>query len=152
MKQRPPFREKAAKGLTLLEVVVVLFIFALLLIPTLTVVHRCQQSFALENATRQVLAALEMARAAALNERREFQVVFSESSFAIYRLGKERIEKIYKLPEHVLIAEKTEGFDPVIFRPDGTCSQAGHLILRHERTGQEQKLVLYNLTGKCLRR
>ncbi|MCM8768744.1 MAG: GspH/FimT family protein [Candidatus Omnitrophica bacterium] len=147
---RAPKKPARKTGLTILESVLILFIFSLLLVPTGTVFHRSFQSFSLETGAKQLVAALELARASALHERKEFQVVFTKNSFAIYREGKERLEKVYRLPKHVQVVEKTEGFDPVVFRPDGTSSQAGHLILRHERTGQEKRLVLYNLSGRCL--
>ncbi len=143
-------KRKAGKGITILEVMVVLFIFSLLLVPTLTVFHKSQQKFALESGVKEILAVLEMARASALHERKNFQVVFGESSFAVYREGKELVDKLYRLPEHIIVVEKTKGFDPVVFLTDGTSQQAGHLVVAHEKSGVKKRLILYNLTGKCL--
>jgi len=139
------------KGISLLEFLVVIFIFSLFLIPTMAFFHRRQQSLLLESAVKHITSTLQLARNYAIHERKTVEVIFEKNTFSIYiENGKELIGKENKLPLHIVIKEKTEGFDPVVFSPDGTAKQAGHLILLEENSKKEKKIILYNITGKCV--
>lgn len=138
------------KGLSLVEILIVLAAYALLLVPTVAVFHRYNQVLLLDTACREVVATLQLARQLALEERKTVQVIFETECFTVYQAGKELLDKRRRLPEHVAFEEKTSGFSPVVFCPDGTAREAGHLVLREERSGKRKKIILYNLTGKCV--
>lgn len=139
------------KGISLLEFLVVIFIFSLFLIPTMAFFQRRQQTLLLESAAKCITSTLQLARNYALHERKTIKVIFKENTFSIYaENGKDLIGKENKLPLHIVMKEKTNGFDPVVFSPDGTAKQAGHLILLEENSKREKKIILYNITGKCI--
>lgn len=137
------------KGISLLEILIVIFIFSLFLIPTTIFIQRYHQAYLLNMAVNQILEGINMAREYAINERTNFTVLFNERSFRILKEEK-IIWKEIKLPEYIKIKEKTDGFDPLIFLPDGTSKQAGHLILMEEKTKKEKKIKIHNITGKCI--
>jgi len=136
-------------GFSLIEFLISILILSILLIPSITVFFRYHQNLALTSSANEIVSALQLARSYAINERSSCTVVFEENTFSIYRGGK-LLDKKYNLPQHVKIKAKTPGFDPVVFLPDGTSSQAGSLILVEENSKKEKRIILYNLTGKCI--
>ncbi len=91
---------------------------------------------------------LDTARNYAITERKSFFVVFDKNSCGIYDSKKNPVGKIYKFPQFIIIEEKTAGFSPVEFLPEGSARQAGHIILKDISTEKTKKIILYNLTGK----
>ena len=139
------------KGIGFLELLVVIFIFSLFLIPTMAFFHRHQQAFLLKSTAKCITSTLQLARSYAIAERKNVKVVFEGNTFSVYTEKEEKlIGKENKLPLHIVIKEKTDGFNPVIFSPDGTAKQAGHLILLEENSKEEKKIILYNITGKSI--
>lgn len=137
-------------GLTILELLVTLGILCLLLVPVMTLFRRHQEEMALRLACERVISALQLARHYATSENRTFSVTFGEREFTILREGTELVGKSYHLPEHVLVRSKTDGFNPVVFLPDGTSREAGHIVLGLARDARKaRKILLYNLTGRC---
>ena len=128
---------------------IVLGIFSLLLISVFSMLLRHREGAQLEAASRLVLAQMALARSSAYNEHRRIEVAFGERTFAMRKEGV-LVGKEHTLPEHIIVKEKTGGFSPAVFLPDGTSEQAGHLILREEHSGRQRKLVLYNITGQCM--
>lgn len=137
------------KGIIFLEILIVIFIFSIFLIPTTIFIQKYHQAYLLNIAVSQIIEGINMAREYAINERNNFSVIFGEKSFKILK-GDNLVWKEIKLPEYVKIKEKTEGFDPLVFLPDGTSKQAGHLILIQEKIKKEKKIKIHNITGKCI--
>jgi prepilin-type N-terminal cleavage/methylation domain-containing protein len=137
------------EGFSVLEMLIVLVVFSLLLISVFSMLLRHRQGAHLEAASRLVLAQMALAQSSAYNEHRKVEVVFGERTFSMRREGV-LVGREHPLPEHIIVTEKTGGFSPAVFLPDGTSEQAGHLILREEHSGKQRKLILYNVTGKCM--
>lgn len=138
------------KGITFLEILIVLFIFLLFLIPVVIFIQKYHQQYLLNSACAEIVEGINLAREYAINERCNFSVIFNERSFKILKEEKIPVWKEIKLPENVKIKEKTEGMDPLIFLPDGTTKQAGHLVLIEEISKKEKKIKIHNITGKCI--
>ncbi len=137
------------EGFSLSELLIVILILSLLLIPTIFIILRYHQSTILNSAVEEIISTLQLARNLAINERKEIKVVFEGNHFFIERDGK-IYTKIYNLPSHVKIKELTDGFKPVVFFPDGKAKKAGHMIIFEENSKREKRIILYNLTGKCV--
>ncbi|MCM8803992.1 MAG: prepilin-type N-terminal cleavage/methylation domain-containing protein [Candidatus Omnitrophica bacterium] len=142
-------------GLTLLEILIVFFIFSIFLIPITIFIQKYHQKYLLNSSCFQIIEGINFARESAINERCNFFIIFSEKSFKILKEGEKGNEKIliWKeiiLPENIKIKEKTDGMNPLIFLPDGTAKEAGHIILIDNISKKEKKIKIQNITGKCV--
>ncbi|HOV21639.1 MAG TPA: prepilin-type N-terminal cleavage/methylation domain-containing protein [bacterium] len=137
------------KGFSFLEIVIVIFIFSILLIPTTFVILNYQKNLSLESAVSEIVEVLDYARNCAKSEREKFLVKFEDKNFYIIKNGKV-VNKIQHLPQHIYFKEITDGLNPVVFLPDGTTEMAGHIILGIENKNDEKKIVVNNITGKCI--
>ncbi len=138
------------KGLTFLEILVSVFIFSIFLIPVTIFIQKYHQEYLLNSSIAQIIDGINLAREFAINERCNFSVVFEERGFKIFKEEQTLIWKEIKLPDNVKIKEKTKGLDPLIFLPDGTAKEAGHIILFDEISKKEKKIKIHNITGKCV--
>lgn len=138
------------KGITFLEILVVLFIFSLFLIPVTIFIQKYHQSYILNSTVAKVIEGINLARECAINERSNFYVVFEKSGFKILKEEKISVWKEIKFPESIKIKEKTKGLDPLIFLPDGTAKEAGHIIFFDEISKRDKKIKVNNITGKCI--
>ncbi|MGB9677587.1 MAG: hypothetical protein ACPLZ9_03115 [Candidatus Ratteibacteria bacterium] len=138
------------KGITFLEILIVLFVFLLFLIPVTIFIQKYHQQYILNSTCAEIIEGINFAREYAINERCSFTVIFNEDSFMILKEGNIPVWKEMKLPENVKIKEKTDGMDPLIFLPDGTSKQAGHIILFEEISKKGKKIKINNITGKCI--
>lgn len=138
------------KGITLLEVLIVLFIFSLFLIPVTIFISKYHQAYLLDSTCSKIVEGINFARESAINERCIYTIVFNENSFKILKENKTLVLKEIKFPENIKVKEKTEGMEPLIFLPDGTLKEAGHLILIDEISKREKKIKTHNITGKCI--
>ncbi|MCM8760318.1 MAG: GspH/FimT family protein [Candidatus Omnitrophica bacterium] len=136
-------------GFSVIEVLISLLILSLLMVPTTAYFLKYQRSALLERAAKEIIDIANLAREYAINERKEFYVILSEKKFVVLRENRQPIDKEYNLPEHIIIRDKSEGFSPLVFNPDGTAKTGGYLILRDTAGGKEMKIVLHNLTGRC---
>jgi len=136
-------------GFSFLEIIVVIFIFSILLVPTTFIILNHQKNLSLQIATNQVVEVFDYARECAKSEREKISVKFEGKNFYILKNG-EVVGKIYKLPQHIIIKEITSNFNPVVFLPDGTCKMAGRITLGIENGKNEKTLTVENITGKCL--
>ncbi len=138
------------KGITLFEILIVIFIFLLFLIQTTIFIQRYHQQYLLNSTCEKIMEGINFARESAINERCNFSIIFNEKSFKILKEEKIPVWKEIKFPENVKIKSKTEGMDPLIFLPDGTARQAGYVILIEENSKKTKKIKIHNITGKCL--
>ena len=100
--------------------------------------------------SQEILSIISFARNSALNERKNFVVIFDENSVVVKREGQEAIVgKQYRFRERIYVKEKSQGFNPIILQPDGTSKMAGFMVLADTSGGKEVRLVLHNLTGRC---
>ena len=136
-------------GFSFLEVIIVIFIFSILLIPTTFIILNHQKTLSLQMAVNEVVEVFDYARNCAKSEREKTSVKFEEKNFYILKNGKV-VGKVYKLPQHIIIKEITSNFNPVVFFPDGTCKMAGHITFGIENGKNEKTLIIENITGKCL--
>lgn len=136
-------------GLSIIEVIIVLFVLSLLMVPLSTYFLKYQRASLLDHTAKQIIEIADFARESAINERREFYVVFDEKSFIVLRENRERVDKQYKLPDHIVIRDRSEGFSPLVFKPDGTARTGGYLILTDTAGKNEAKIVVHNITGRC---
>jgi len=137
------------EGLALIEILAVLAVCAVFLLPSAFYFNRSLRESRFDAACARIVETLSAAKSFAENERIAHTVVFDDDSFAIYRKGA-RVGKVSVLPSGVTVREKTRGFSPVEFLPEGNAREAGNLLLEEERIGKRTRLVLYNLTGKVL--
>ena len=140
----------AKEGITFIEILIVIFVFLLFLIPVTTLIQKYHQQYLLNTACAEIVEGINLAREYAINERCNFSVIFNERSFRILKEGNVLVWKEIKMPENIKIKEKTEGMDPLIFFPDGTAKQAGHIVLVEEISKKEKKIKVHNITGKCI--
>ncbi|MBN1445196.1 MAG: GspH/FimT family protein [Candidatus Omnitrophica bacterium] len=137
------------KGFSMLELLIVLLVLSLLLLPTMAYFNRYHRAMLFDSTAEKIVEAVGLAREYAVNERKEFYVVFGEEGFIVLRENKEPVCKEQKFPANVAVNKKSAGFDPVILKPDGTAQTAGYLILGDSVDKKEVKIVLHNLTGRC---
>jgi len=109
-------------GFSFLEVIIVIFIFSILLIPTTFIILNHQKNLSLQMAANEVAEVLDYARNCAKSEREKISVKFEGKNFYILKNGKIS-DRVYKLPEHIIIKEITSNFNPVVFLPDGMFQQ-----------------------------
>ncbi len=133
----------------MLEMLIVLLVLSLLALPTMSYFHKYHRALLLDSTAEKIVEAVGLAREYAVNERKEFYVVFSETGFAVLRENREPVGKEQRFPDHVEITGKSAGFDPVIFLPDGTSRTAGYLKIGDTVEKKELKINLYNITGRC---
>ncbi|MDD3725759.1 MAG: type II secretion system protein [Candidatus Ratteibacteria bacterium] len=136
-------------GFSIIEMLIVLFIFSLLMVPTTTYFLKYQRASLLDSEAKKIVEIATFARESALNERKEFYVVLEEDSFVVLRENRELVGKQYHLPDYIRIKEKSDGFSPLIFNPDGTARTGGYLVLEDTAGKREIKIVLHNITGRC---
>jgi len=141
--------EWVKKGFSVIEILIVLLIFSLLMVPTTAYFLNYQRGLLLESAAKEIVEIANFAREYAVTERKTFYVIFNEEKFVVLRENREPVDKEYKLPEHIKIKDRSEGFSPLVFNPDGTAKTGGYLILTDTAGKKEIKIVLHNLTGRC---
>lgn len=137
------------RGFSVLEMLVVLLILSILMLPTMAYFHRYQRALLLDSTAEKIVEAVGLAKEYAVNERKEFYVVFSDTGFTVLRENRELVGKEQRFPEHIAITEKSAGFDPAILMPDGTSQTAGYLKVADTVQKKEVKIVLHNITGRC---
>ncbi|MCM8772290.1 MAG: hypothetical protein NC926_02905 [Candidatus Omnitrophica bacterium] len=137
-------------GLTFLEILIVIFIFSLFLIPVTIFIQKYHSSYLLNSAIAKIIEGINLARECAINERKNFSIVFEKDNFKIMKENNAILFKEIKLPDNILIEEKSEGFSPLVLLPDGTTKEAGYLILFDKITKKKKKLKIHNITGKCI--
>ena len=133
----------------MIEILIVLFIFSLLMVPTTAYFLKYQRASLLDSEAKKIVEIANFARESAINERKEFYVVLEEDSFVVLRENRELVGKQYRLPDHIRIKEKSVGFAPLIFKPDGTARTGGYLVLEDTAGKIEARIVLHNITGRC---
>ena len=138
------------ESFTILEILVVIFVFSIFLIPITIFIQKYHREYLLTTSCEKIIEGINFARESAINERCQFSVIFGERSFKIIKEDYKIVEKEIKFPDYVKIKEKTKGMDQLIFLPDGTAKEAGHLIIMDEITKKEKKIKIHNITGKCL--
>ena len=141
---------RVKNGFSVIEVLISLFILSLLMVPTTAYFLKYQRGVLLERAANEIVDIANLAREYAINERKEFYVIFNERKFVVLRENRYPVDKEYNLPEHIIIKDRSAGFSPLVFNKDGTARTGGYLILRDTAGGKEIKIVLHNLTGRCL--
>lgn len=140
--------ETGKKGLSLIEILVAVIIMSMIIGFSVFFPFKSISATNLDIASRTICEMLHTARSYAIAERQSFKVVFEDNSCSIYKSDSSIVGKTYKLPQFIVIKEKTDGFSPVEFLPQGVAKQAGHLILEDTSTKKTRKIVLYNLTGE----
>lgn len=138
------------EGITFIEILISLFIFTVFLIPVTIFIQRYHQSYLLNATVAKVVEGINLTREYAINERCNFSVVFEERSFKILKEDKVLVWKEIKFPDNIKVKEKTKGLEPLIFLPDGTAKEAGHIVIIDEITKKEKKIKINNITGKCI--
>ncbi|MCM8762024.1 MAG: GspH/FimT family protein [Candidatus Omnitrophica bacterium] len=136
-------------GFSVIEVLISLLILSLLMVPTTAYFLKYHRGVVLERAANEIIDIANLAREYAVNERKEFYVIFNERKFVVLRENRQPVDKEYHLPEHIIIKDRSAGFSPLVFNPDGTAKTGGYLIVRDIAGGKEIKIVLHNLTGRC---
>ncbi|MCX8082951.1 MAG: GspH/FimT family protein [bacterium] len=136
-------------GFSVIEILIVLFIFSLLMVPTTAYFLKYQRLSLLESTAKNIVEIANFARESAVNERKEFSVIFDEYGFVVLRNNREIVDKKYRFPDHIKIKDKSLGFSPLVFNPDGTARTGGYLILEDTSGKKEVQIVLHNLTGRC---
>ncbi len=142
-------KERSVKGFSILELLLVLFVLSSLLLFTMAYFHRHHRGFLLDATAKKIVEAMGLAREYAVNERRDFYVVFTDEGFVVLRENRELVGKHQSFPDNITIIEKSEGFDPAVLKADGTSSMAGYLKLKDTVQKKEVKIILHNLTGRC---
>lgn len=140
--------ETGKNGITFIEILVVVTILSIIIGFSVFYPFRSLSTTNLEIASKTICEILNTARSYAIAERKNFKVIFEDNSCGIYRNDGTLIGKVYKFPQFIVIKEKTEGFSPAEFLPEGAARQAGHLVLQDTSTKKTKKIILYNLTGK----
>ncbi|MCM8818913.1 MAG: prepilin-type N-terminal cleavage/methylation domain-containing protein [Candidatus Omnitrophica bacterium] len=138
------------KGITFIEILISIFILTIFLIPVTIFIQKYHQSYLLNSTIAKIVEGINLAREYAINERINFSVIFGEKSFKILKEDKILVWKEIRFPDSVRVKEKTEGLDPLIFLPDGTAKEAGHIIIMDEITKKEKKIKVNNITGRCV--
>jgi type II secretory pathway pseudopilin PulG len=141
--------ETGKKGWSIIEVLIAILVISVVLVPTIIFVQKYNRRVRLDYAIGQVEESINLAGQYARSERSEIYVIFKEKSFCVRRENGELIGKEHKFPAHIAISEKTAGFDPVIFLPDGIPEKAGYIKITDENSNRTVKINLNNLTGKC---
>lgn len=136
-------------GFSLLEIVIVIFIFSLFLIPTTFLISKYQKNLLLNSVVAEITEAFDYARTCAKSEKKNVSVKFEENSFYILKSGK-IVDKVYHLPPHIYVKEITAGLNSVVFLPDGRTEKAGHIKIGIENSSREKSIIIHNVTGKCL--
>ena len=137
------------KGFSIIELVISLFILSLFLVFSITYFHNYHKSMLIELTAKDIVESASLAREYAINERKDFSIVFTDNSLTIMRNNQELVGKEYRFRERIRVKEKSEGFDPMIFTPNGSTKMAGFMIIEDISGGKEIKIVLHNLTGRC---
>ena len=140
---------QAKNGFSIIEILIVLFIFTLLMVPTTTYFLKYQRSAVLESTAKEIIEIANFARESAVNERKTFYIVFDEDGFVVLRENRDMVDKKHHFPEHIRIKDKSDGFSPLVFNPDGTAKTGGYLVLADTAGKKEIRIILHNLTGRC---
>ncbi len=135
------------KGITLIEILVVIVIISMFTLFSVFYPHKAISQTNLDIACKNICEILNRARSQAMAENITIQVIFNNDTCGIYK-NANLVDKPYKLPRFIVIKEKTDGFSPVEFLPEGTAKQAGYIIIEDTSTKKTKKIILYNLTGK----
>lgn len=142
-------RKSFGKGFSVLELLMVLLVFSLLLLPTMAYFQRYHRALLLDSTAKKIVEAVGLAREYAVNERKEFYVVFNDTGFTVLRENKELVGKEQRFPDRVAVTEKSAGFDPAVLKADGTSQTAGYLKVGDTVQKKEVRIVLHNITGRC---
>ena len=137
------------KGITLIEILVVIIIISLIASFSVFFPHKAIRQKNLDLAIQTICEMLHTGRSYAIANHKVVSVVFENNSCGVYLDDGKLLGKVYKFPQSIVIKEKTDGFSPVEFLPEGAAKQAGHLIIEDTSTKKTRKIILYNLTGLC---
>ncbi|MCK4244355.1 MAG: GspH/FimT family protein [Candidatus Omnitrophica bacterium] len=138
-------RRNCYAGFTLLEILVVLILIGLFSLISIPAFFNKIKSSKLKATGEGIAQSLKLAKSYAITKREICRVDFDliNGAWGIYN-GELR-DKWLKLPNNIRIKEVTEGFDPAIFRADGTIKQAGHLVLENIRDLSTKKVIVNSL-------
>lgn len=139
------------KGLSLLELVTVLFFVGTL--ATIAVVHweQVRQGMALRTAVRQVMFDLFGLRLRAAATNRSHRLVFSTGATSYQRQSRDgsvytNLGPATPLPKGVIVASCNAMGQAITFRPRGNASTFGTIVLRNSRG--EQRQVVIDIAGR----
>jgi len=168
---------KNAQGFTLLEVVVCVAVVAIMFAVALPDLTSFRESAEQKEAAREVLAALRLARNAAISHNREYQVAFDLDSGSYWleegdsvsdSSSWDRVKELGRFPAGLKMATKancqctTGDGDPstadnmIQFNPNGTCGAHGSAVARYIcvlSTENEKKYrcgVPSSITGRAI--
>jgi len=140
---------KQKDGFVFIEILTIVCIGAIFLLSSTFFFNKSLREAKFKSICGCIVETLATAKSLAENEGVPYTVVFDNDSFVMYREGT-RIGKVFLLPSGTVIREKTSGFSPVVFLPDGTAREAGSMLLEEKRIKKRARLSLYNLTGKVI--
>jgi len=136
------------QGFSLIEIVVIVGIMALLLGLSAVYYNKTLHHRYLDSAAKQVCEVMQTAHSYAASQNKHVTVVFNERTFAVFTEDGKLVGKENCLPQFVVVKEKSQGFSPAEFMPDGTAREAGYVILEEIHSQRRARITLYNITGQ----
>ena len=140
------------KGVTLIEIIVVLAIIALTATLAVPSIAAWMPNYRLRTAARDLLSTLRNAQMKAVSTNTEHRVLFSgpEGAYIVQRrtTGGTWVddETVQRVPTGVRFHQINLAGDIAEFNPNATSS-AGNVILKNNK-GREKKIVLFSATGR----
>jgi Tfp pilus assembly protein FimT len=138
------------KGITVLELTIVTVVIAVIAALTIPQFGKVMERLKLKTAGRDVLSSMRLARSAAVSQRDQFGVYFdytegqyilfhdvaNPSSFT-YDAGSDSVILTNTMPKRVNLAYDTFPNSTVVFRPNGSAANSGHVLLYSYTEGDE---------------
>ena len=138
-------------GITLIELVVVLFIIAIMGMCLAPAIGEWLENFRIRQAARDIASTLQFTKMRAISKRLEYRVVFNLGNEDTYHIEwknsgswkTDADETVKTVPKGVDIKKASFNFgsNKAFFKPDGTCA-SGTITIENEQ-GKTFNVVLY---------
>ncbi len=135
-------RERSGRGITLIEVMVVVAIVAIVGLLMLPSLGDWLANFRLRQGAREIASTLQWAKMQAISSRQQYTVTFNIEDGAYQVNPGGVVKKVHKKVVIVSVAPA----DPFTFRPDGSCANSGVITIRNDR-GDEYDVAV-SATGR----
>jgi len=145
-------------GITLIELVVVLFIIAIMGVCLAPAFGEWLDNFRISQAAREIISSLQFAKIKAISNCREYRVVF-DASTDTYQLQRGNLsgkstrwnsEESKQVPGHVDIVKDATGFGTtkgnIQFNPNATSTN-GSIFIENAK-GKRYRIIIFGTTGR----
>jgi Tfp pilus assembly protein FimT len=138
------------KAFSIIESIAVIFIILIITAVTVPNYFRFASRKKLDTAARNIQTTLRSARSHAVTRRENVTVSFDQSNntYEVTDSSGDIIDKIYSLPDVIVIHNDTTRFD-YSFTPAGSLGQGGSVVIQNTTDSSKKTITVIGSTGRA---